>query len=73
MDVNGDGLYNMTGDMVGDGVMASRSTAADVEMNNRGQSTNLRHNGGAANGLPARVDLRRLPAVVLRPNWRQLQ
>lgn len=73
MDVNGDGLYNMTGDMVGDGVMASRSTAAEVEMNNRGQSTNLRHNGGAANGLPARVDLRRLPAVVLRPNWRQLQ
>lgn len=73
MDVNGDGLYNMTGDMVGDGVMASRSTAADVEMNNRGQSTNLRHNGGAVNGLPARVDLRRLPAVVLRPNWRQLQ
>lgn len=73
MDVNGDRLFNAVHDNVTTGIVASRSTAAPVEIGSAGRDVNIRYSGGAAGSLPETVELRRLPIVMLRPSWRQLQ
>lgn len=73
MDVNGDRLFNAVHDNVSTGIVASRSTAAPVEIGSAGRNVNIRYSGGAAGKLPETVELRRLPIVMLRPSWRQLQ
>lgn len=69
MDVNGDGKFNQL-DMVSN-MVASRSTAAPVEMKIAGQNVHKRISSDGT--TMSTQNLRKIPDVMLRPNWRQLQ
>ena len=69
MDVNGDGFFNMAGDSIAPNISASRSggEGSDRQQKIAGELSNQRiMSGGGTEGLG------KLPSVLLRPNWRQL-
>lgn len=69
MDVNGDGFFNMAGDSIAQNISASRSggEGSDRQQKIAGELSNKRiMSGGGAEVLG------KLPSVLLRPNWRQL-